>query len=54
MACDCDFQFEEDCKRVEFPSGPTTLFANQIVGDPKSPNAEYNYAYWTFEMSGNE
>jgi hypothetical protein len=54
VACDCDFQFEEDCKRAVFPSGPTTLFANQVVGDPKSSNAEYDYAYWTFEMSGNE
>ena len=50
---DPGFKFHDDCQRVTFPMGPTTLLANQIVGDPAASDSHCAGAYWTFEMSGN-
>ncbi len=50
---DPEFQFKDDCKLVIFPSGPTTLLANQVVGDSKASGVDCEAAYWTFEMSKN-
>ena len=50
---DPGFRLQDDCKKVTFPNGPTTLLANQIVGDPSASDSHCEGSYWTFEMSGN-
>jgi hypothetical protein len=52
-AGDSGFKFEDNGQHVVFPDGPTTLLANQIVGDTKASRADCEAAYWTFEMSNN-
>ncbi len=52
-AGDPGFVFKDDCKRITFPCGPTTLIANEIVGALKDQSVNCEAAYWTFEMSGN-
>ncbi len=37
----------------KFSSGPTTLLANHIVGDPIASDLHCGAAYWTFEMREN-
>ena len=46
--CDSGFSFQNMDRVVRFPSGPTTLFANKVVGSGHEPAA-----FWTFKMSGN-
>jgi hypothetical protein len=38
---------------IKFSSGPTTLLANHIVGDPIASDLHCGAAYWTFEMREN-
>ena len=52
-AGDAGFKFKDNGQHVVFPNGPTTLLANQIVGDTKASRADCEAAYWTFEMSNN-